>query len=185
MAETAEKEEASGKRRIGSGMVWLIAGIVLFAFFESIILLLIGMAPTLVAVIFDRSPSKNQTRTVGYLNFAGCLPWVIDYWLVGGDFVRVFDVFADPMALFVMYSSAALGWLLFFALRPIVGSYLTVAAEIKEKQISRVQQSMEEEWGPEIRKDAEEKLADLIDIEAATADTPALEAPGPENTESQ
>lgn len=173
MAETAEKEEASGKRRAGSVVTWVIAGVVLFAFYESIVLLLIGMAPTGVAMLFDRSPSRNQTRTVGYLNFAGCLPWVIDYWLVGGDFSRVFDIFADPMALFVMYSSAALGWLLFFAIRPIVGSYLAVSADLREKQIGRVQRKMEEEWGPEIRKDAEERTAEPLEGEAARAVTPA------------
>lgn len=187
MAETSQKEDASGKRRTGSIVVWVIAAAVLFAFYESIVLLLIGMAPTGVAMLFDRSPSRNQTRTVGYLNFAGCLPWVIDYWLVGGDFARVFDIFADPMALFVMYSSAALGWLLFFAIRPIVGSYLSVSAELREKQIARVQQKMEEEWGPEIRKDAEERTAEPAEGEAAAAETAtaAPEAPVPEQPESQ
>ena len=188
MAETAEKEAVSGKRRTGSVGTWIIAAVILFACYESIVLLLIGMAPTGVAMIFDRSPSRNQTRTVGYLNFAGCLPWVIDYWLVGGDFARIFEIFVDPMALFVMYSSAALGWLLFFAIRPIVGSYLAVSAEMKEKQIARVQRKMEEEWGPEVRKDAEERMAEAADDEAtpaAPAAAPAPEAPVPENSETQ
>jgi len=187
MAETAEKEEVSGKRRTGSVVIWIIAAVVLFAFYESIVLLLIGMAPTGVAMLFDRSPSRNQTRTVGYLNFAGCLPWVIDYWLVGGDFARVFDIFADPMALFVMYSSAALGWLLFFAIRPVVGSYLAVSADLREKQIGRVQQKMEEEWGPEIRKDAEERTAEPAEGDAAAPAAPitASEAAVPEESENK
>ena len=115
------------------------------------------------------------------------MPWVIDYWLVGGDFARVFDIFADPMALFVMYSSAALGWLLFFAIRPIVGSYLAVSAELREKQIGRVQQKMEEEWGPEIRKDAEERTAEPVEGDAVAAATPivAPEAAAPEGSENQ
>ena len=183
MAETADKEGSSGKRRTGSVVTWIIAGVVLFAFYESIVLLLIGMAPTGVAMLFDRSPSRNQTRTVGYLNFAGCLPWVIDYWLVGGDFARIFEIFVDPMALFVMYSSAALGWLLFFAIRPIVGSYLAVSAEMKEKQIGRVQRKMEEEWGPEIRKDAEERMAEIADGDAMATAPITPEAPVSENSE--
>ncbi len=187
MAETADKQEASGKRRAGSIVTWVIAGVVLFAFYESIVLLLIGMAPTGVAMLFDRSPSRNQTRTVGYLNFAGCLPWVIDYWLVGGDFARVFDIFADPMALFVMYSSAALGWLLYFAIRPIVGSYLTVSADLREKQIGRVQRKMEEEWGPEIRTDAEERTAEPVEGAATAAVTPSdvPDAPASETPDKQ
>ena len=90
--------------------------------------------------------------------------------------------FVDPMALFVMYSSAALGWLLFFVIRPIVGSYLAVSAEMKEKQIARVQRKMEEEWGPEVRKDAEERMAEADDDDAAPTATPA---PAPENSETQ
>ena len=60
MAETAEKEEVSGKRRTGSVVVWIIAGVVLFAFYESIVLLLIGMAPTGVAMLFDRSRAETR-----------------------------------------------------------------------------------------------------------------------------
>jgi hypothetical protein len=111
------------------------------------------------------------------------LPWVIDYWLVGGDFARIFEIFVDPMALFVMYSSAALGWLLFFAIRPIVGSYLAVSAEMKEKQIGRVQRKMEEEWGPEIRKDAEERMAEIADGDAMVTAPITPEAPVSENSE--
>lgn len=171
MADTTDKNEPQSKPRIGSTVTWLICGLIVFGFYESIVLIVIGMAPTAAAVLIDRSPQRNQAKTVGYLNFAGCLPWVIEYWLVGGGFQKVFEIVGDPFTLFIMYSAAACGWLLYFAIRPVVGSYLLVAADLKERQLQRRQKELVEDWGEEVRKDA-----DGEGDEAAESETPAAAA---------
>lgn len=171
MAETTDKNETRSKPRVGSTATWLICGLIVLGFYQSIVLIVIGMAPTVAAFSIDRSPQRNQAKTVGYLNFAGCLPWVIEYWLVGGGFQKVFDIVGDPFTLFVMYSAAACGWLMYFAIRPVVGSYLVVAADLKERQLRRRQTELVEDWGEEVRKNA-----DGDGDEAAGDDTPAAAA---------
>lgn len=163
MAEATEKSVGSGKRRGGSVLIWILATGFLFAFYESIVLLLIGMIPTIVALIIDRSPHKDQARSVGYLNFAGCLPWAVDFWMSGGNFERVFEIVGDPLVLAVMYSAAATGWALCFIVRPFVAAYLAVAADIREAQLTKRQAELVEEWGEEVREvspEAEEGAAD-------------------------
>jgi hypothetical protein len=151
MAEATEKANTSKKNRIGSVFLWILAAGFLFAFYESIVLLLIGMIPTIVALVIDRSPHKDQARSVGYLNFAGCLPWAVDFWVSGGNFDRVFEIVSDPLVLAVMYSAAATGWALCFIVRPFVAAYLTVAADYRESQLTKRQEELVEEWGEEVR----------------------------------
>jgi hypothetical protein len=151
MAEATERSERTKKRRVGSVVAWLLAAGVLFAFYESIVLLLIGMIPTALALLLDRSPQKDQARSVGYLNFAGCLPWMVDFWMSGGGFGRVFEIVGDPIVLAVMYSAAVVGWGLCFVVRPFVTTYLIVASEIKEAQLTKRQGELVDEWGEAVR----------------------------------
>ena len=151
MAEAMERTEQGKKRRVGSVFMWLLAAGILFAFYESIVLLLIGMIPTGIALLADRSPQKDYVRSVGYLNFAGCLPWMIDFWMSGGGFARVFEIVGDPFILGVMYAAAAAGWGLCFAMRPFVTTYLIVAAEVKEAQLAKRQGELVETWGKAVR----------------------------------
>lgn len=151
MADATEKSGRLNKRRSGSVLIWILAAGFLFAFYESIVLLLIGMVPTIVALAVDRSPHKDQARSVGYLNFAGCLPWAVDFWMSGGNFDRVFEIVGDPLVLAVMYSAAAAGWALCFIVRPFVAAYLSVAADLREAQLTKRQAELVEEWGEEVR----------------------------------
>ena len=50
MAEATEKTGSRPKRRLGPVFAWILAAGFLFAFYESIVLLLIGMIPTGVAL---------------------------------------------------------------------------------------------------------------------------------------
>jgi len=157
MSEAAERNEETKKRRSGSIVVWLLAAGILFAFYESIILMLVGMIPTGMALFFDRSPQKDQARSVGYLNFAGCLPWMVDFWMSGGGFGRVFEIIGDPLVLGVMYCAAAAGWGLCFLVRPFVSTYLLVASELKQTQLTKRQNELVELWGEGVRVDGDGK----------------------------
>ena len=174
MADATNKNATVPKRRIGSVVSWIIAAGLLFAFYESIVLLLVGMIPTGIALMADRSPHKDQARSVGYLNFAGCLPWAIDFWMTGGGFERVFEIVGDPIVLAVMYSAAALGWGLCYAVRPFVATYLALAAELREKRLLTRQAELAELWGEEVREEIkDEPPADPQNSEPAPPDAPS------------
>ena len=177
MAGTADTtESAKAKKKAGSVLFWILGASALFAFYESFALLAIGMVPTLVAVTIDRTRNRNAARTVAYINFAGCLPWLMDYWLAGGGIERVLNIVSDPYALLIMYTAAAAGWMLYFALRPVVSAYLGVAAEIKEVQLKRRQAQIVDVWGAPVREEAE--ASDLLDQGRADdrEGTPAAQA---------
>lgn len=160
MADATEKSNAPPKRRIGSIFLWLLAAAIVCAFYESIVLLTVGMIPTGIALVMDRSRHKDQARSVGYMNFAGCLPWAVDFWMSSGDLGQVLEIVGDPLVLAVMYTSAATGWALCFVVRPFVATYLALAADYREGQIRKRQEALVEEWGEEVRDRAAEADAD-------------------------
>ena len=86
MAKKPAKKNAKGPSKAsGSLLAWVVAPVLGVIALPTVLLLVVGMAPTLVAFfIVDRHPSKYTTRAVGYLNFAGCLPYAIDLWRGGG-----------------------------------------------------------------------------------------------------
>jgi hypothetical protein len=71
-----KKAKKAGKSSSGQAVAWVVAPILGAVAMPTLVLLMVGMLPTLVAFfIIDRHPAKYTTRTIGYLNFAGCLPY--------------------------------------------------------------------------------------------------------------
>jgi hypothetical protein len=153
MAKRPAKKGAK-KASSGSLLAWVVAPVLGIIALPTVLLLVIGMAPTLVAFfIVDRHPSKYTTRAVGYLNFSGCLSYAIDLWRVGGvwDFETLLIIVSNPYSLLVMYSMAAVGWLILFAAPPIVSAYLAVTSDIKEKTLKARQKELVSQWGRNVR----------------------------------
>ncbi len=155
MAKSPANKKEGKKGSAGGLLAWLLALIFGVFALPTLLLLLVGMAPTLVAYfIMDRHPAKYITRAVGYLNFSGCLPYAIDLWRGGGglwDFENLLLVVSNPFSLLVMYSAAAVGWAILFAAPPVVASYLAVTSEMKEKNLKARQKELIDNWGRNVR----------------------------------
>ncbi len=132
-------------------IAWIVAPIIGVVFFPTIILLTVGMAPTLVAFIIDRRPRKFAARAVGYLNFTGCLPFALKMWTGSHSLDSVLDILSSPISWFVMYSAAAGGWVIYFLMPPIVAAWMAVASEVKAKAIRARQEELIKEWGAEVK----------------------------------
>lgn len=153
MAKSPNKK-AEGKASSGNVLTWVIALVIGVVALPTAMLLTVGMAPTLVALfIIDRHPSKYASRAVGYLNFAGCLPYAIDLWRTGNvwDFETLTGIITDPLTLLVMYSCAAVGWMILFATPPVVAAYLSVTSEMRETALKERQKELISQWGRNVR----------------------------------
>ena len=109
------------------------------------------MAPSIVAFIIDKRPRKVTSRAIGYLNFAGVLPYALKLWTGQNTISGVMELVLDPAALMIMYSSAAVGWILTFIMTPIMTAYLAVQHEVKARSISNRQEQLINEWGGEVK----------------------------------
>lgn len=131
--------------------VLMIMGMFLgVVFLPTTVLLMIGMLPSIVAALVDRSKKKTKAVTVGSLNLAGCMPFLLELWENGNSFEYAFDIMTNATAIIVMYSAAAVGYLMDWALSGIVASILYQRGEARKKAIKKRQKELQERWGKEV-----------------------------------
>jgi hypothetical protein len=113
----------------------------------SMVLLFIGMLPTLVAWIVDRNPQKYSTFCVGGMNFCGVFPYLLDLWGGTHSVSNAVGILTNVFTLLVMYGAAAFGWMMFMTVPPVVSGFLTVMQQRRVAQLRAQQKRLIEEWG--------------------------------------
>ncbi|HEY9549161.1 MAG TPA: hypothetical protein VIR45_06640 [Kiloniellaceae bacterium] len=154
---TARTANSAATRLI---FIAIIGGIAIFTL-PTVLILGIGMLPTLAATISDRRKEKYATLCVGAMNFTGVLPFIIRLWIEEHSYERAFQVIGDPITWLVMYGAAALGWAIYFVAPGIVGMFIGMRTEQRIQRLRRRQRDLVEEWGPGVaggrRDDGDEK----------------------------
>ena len=181
---------AGGNNQGGGSMaqLWLLimilpAGIF---FLPTVIVMGVGMLPTFVALIVDRSATRLSWICVGGLNFAGCFPYVLDLWFGRQTIARGLEIASDPFALVVMFGMAALGWMFFLAIPPVS---VAVVDMLRKNQVTRLrdhQGELVQEWGRKVVDEAQQVLeqhyGQVAAFQGATA-KPQKEAEPADNEE--
>lgn len=133
------------------GQVILICAIVMaVVFLPTTILLVIGMLPTFVATLVDRSREKVMGMTVGAMNLAGCTPFVIELWSGEHTPEHALEIVSQPLPVTVMYAAAALGYLIEWSMTGIVAAVMSQKATARLKAIDDQQKKLVERWGREV-----------------------------------
>lgn len=120
----------------------------------TVMMVAIAMPPTLVAWIIDRSHQKSATYCVAGMNFCGLFPFLMDLWMGTHSMKAAGAIITDVFTLLVIYAAAAFGWLLFVAIPPVVGTFLTVMAQRRVSQLRNHQRQIISEWGEGITRAA-------------------------------
>lgn len=143
------------KKNFGwKGQILLIVMIMVCVLFSSMALILaIGMIPTIVAAIVDRSEGRLRAMTVGCINFAGCAPFMIEVFKHGNSLETAVTYILQPRTIVVMYFAAAMGYLIDWAMTGIVSSIMVQKTKGRLKDIDKEQKALIERWGPEVTGD--------------------------------
>ena len=113
----------------------------------TVIVLLLGSLPTIVAWLIDRSKDKFATFCVGGMNFCGVFPYLLKLWFDDHSISAALNIVSDVFALAVMYAAAGFGWALFISIPPVVAAFLNVIAERRVIYLRSVQKAITSEWG--------------------------------------
>ena len=139
------------------GLNWNLAlgiGVTLVFFMAfslpSLIVLSVGLLPTGVAFIIDRSDHKSGTFCVGGMNLTGVLPFIIKLWSGTHTVAAAIEIISDIFSLLIMYAAAGFGWMMFLAIPPVIQSFLAVISQTRLKVLRANQKKIIEEWGPEV-----------------------------------
>lgn len=143
---------APAAKRKGMTLLWIgtIIALLLPWIFPTLIVFGIGMVPTLVALIIDRTEHKYVTLGVGSMNFAGVFPYLLKLWTLPQSFESAASIVTSVFALVVMYGAAAFGWMIFIAVPPVVIAFLVVLAQRRVAVLRASQRKIVEEWGESV-----------------------------------
>jgi hypothetical protein len=133
------------------GQILLIMSLLTAVLFSAVaIVLAVGMVPTFVAAIVDRSEGRIRALTVGAINFAGCTPFIVEVFKKGNNIETAISYIIQPRTIVVMYFAAAMGYLIDWAMTGIVSSILVSKTKKRLKDIQKDQKDLIERWGPEV-----------------------------------
>lgn len=130
----------------------LIIAIVGFIFLPTTVFLAFGMLPTMGAFATDRSVGRNKTICVGAMNFAGCFPFLLDFWTEFGQQTvdNAFRLASDPSNILVIYLLAAGGYAIDKAVTGITASIILQKADRRLKKIKIEQGKLTKRWGEKV-----------------------------------
>lgn len=144
------KPEQGGK---GTGKL-IVTGVLLLpviaVLMPSCIVLAITMAPTVVAYIIDRTREKYLAVTVGLLNMCGTLPAEVELWSRGQTYNAAMDIVSNALFWLMAYGAAALGWVIYLMLPPILERYYGITSQAQLQSHLRKHQVLIEAWGEEV-----------------------------------
>jgi len=139
----------------GGGGFWLFLlglgfiGLAVFAM-PTCVLVLFGMVPSIVAYVVDRGRRPMLAFTIGPLNLAGLMPYLLEVWTGQAQMQIVARLLTDVYVWLVIYLSAGAGWLVFMAMPKIVAFVLERSVDGRKAKLKAQQGKLREDWGSEV-----------------------------------
>lgn len=156
------KKKKKGKKQ-GKVQLFLIVSILLSAvFLPTAVLIFIGMVPSFVAYFTDRTKKKTRAVTIIMMNFAGCMPFLMEMWTTDHSLDKAFAMVFNMIPIIVMYSAAAVGYLIDWAMTYIVANVMYQRGLSRVKNIEKRQQELVERWGDDVKIAVPKKVDPLI-----------------------
>ena len=139
-------------RKSSSQLLWftVIVALLLPWILPTMIVVFVGMIPSLVTLIMDRSPRKYGALTVAAMNFAGVLPYLVKLWSKSQSMENALSIVIDVFAMGVMFGAAGFGWMIFLTIPSFVASIFMVISQRRIATLRDKQRKIIEEWGESI-----------------------------------
>jgi hypothetical protein len=109
-----------------------------------------GMMPTLITLFVDRQQPRHLSYTVGIMNFAGVLPFLLALAKGNLSMSGAARLLSDPTTWIVMYGAAAAGWAICAAMQPLARFCLELQASQKRRALEALGGAIKKEWGEEV-----------------------------------
>ena len=147
------KTRARGKKGLGwQGRFVAICILVgMLGVMPSTIMFTLGILPTLVAIYVDKDPKKMSGFSIGTLNIAPIIAYIILLWEKGHNMDNAMVLLTNPTTLMVIYFCAWMGWLVHFIVPPLVAEIVKKNAQARLKKIKQEQAKIVKAWGDEVR----------------------------------
>lgn len=147
MAEKKKKKKMLG---VKGQFLLIILVICAILFAPTTLILLFGMLPTIVAAFADRSKEAVKGITIGSMNLAGCIPYIMDLWLTEHTLENAIILLTQLENLVVMWMAAAVGYFIEWFVTGAVGVYMVDRANARILWIEKEQDKLIKRWGRKV-----------------------------------
>lgn len=110
------------------------------------------MLPTLAAWASEKGANKYAWLCVGGLNFSGVIPYLFTLWFGVHTLDEAFNMLSDGDVLLWAYGCAAIGWMMYMGMPPMVSAWLKFTTEHRVAALQAAQKKLVEEWGEDVGK---------------------------------
>lgn len=117
----------------------------------SVIIVLFGLLPGMVAIIVDQDRNHFISKIVLNYNAIGIVPYIFKIFQSANPNNMAISLIIDPRTWMLIFSSAALGWLIYWAFPQAASAVQNVKSSIKVRQLEIELEKLSTEWGEEIR----------------------------------
>jgi len=119
-------------------------------FLPFVLLLMIGLAPTWIAILSDPDPFRARIATVAQLNLAGTLPFFAHLWRQGGQMKAFLEIMSDVFTWIAMFGSAGAALALLWIGPQVMLIVRRTVNATRRLELEREQGQLVEEWGEEV-----------------------------------
>ncbi len=144
--------ETKVKKKSGSGKLVFFMVLVgcLVPFGVPTLLVCIGLFPTLIALFTDTDKNKSSVAAVGYMNFAGVLPFLVDLWSSGQSMDVAVRIITDPFSWVVMLGAAGIGHLIIYSIPPVIAGMVITKKANRLVHLREGVVQLEKIWGSDV-----------------------------------
>ncbi len=136
-------------------LIWLFGiGVIAVLFRPTAIILGVGLLPTLLTFLFDRTPEKFGVLCIGSLNLAGLYPVLMPLWTRGHTMEHAMKALGDPNTGAVIIGAAGVGCVIYFATPPIVSMVVKSSITREIGEIEKRHADLIAYWGDALTEDA-------------------------------
>ena len=133
------------------GLMLVILGAAVYAVAPGLFMVLVtGMAPSVLALFRRPQRSGNLMPTMVALNVAGVVPVLARLWGMGLSTDSAEALLRDPMMWLLMFGSALLALALQWALPGVTRAVLDGRAHLQQERLRKAQVALAEEWGADV-----------------------------------
>lgn len=147
------------KRDQSNGMVGLMVRITIalgalgiFAF-PTFLIVILGLAPTLVGLFASQRPDRTKIQTVAAFNMSGVILFLVPLWMDGHTMQNAIHILSSVYCWAVMYSAAAMGFAVLWLGPQIAALVLNALAIGRRGKLDSIRSELIEEWGTGILPD--------------------------------
>lgn len=130
----------------------IIAAVVLLAVFAlpTFLVLLMGMTPTLVAIMTDDRPDRYRIQVVGGFNLSGVIVFLVPLWTTGHGVEQATALLSDVYTWAVMYLAAGFGVAALWIGPQIAAAMTGFTSMRRARRFDDVRVALIEEWGRDV-----------------------------------